>query len=155
MVAKLFNLVRPTVAVFGRKDYQQLAIIRRMVRDLNFPVRIVPVDTVREPDGVALSSRNRYLQPGERAQAPALRRALLLAAEKVRSGERDARRLRAVVTKEIAGAPLARIDYVEIVDEETLQPVRQIEKPTLIALAVFFGRTRLIDNVVVRPTKSR
>lgn len=151
VVAKLFNLVRPTAAVFGRKDYQQLAIIRRMVRDLNFPVRIVPVETVREPDGLALSSRNMYLQPEERAQAPVLRRALLLAAEKVKAGERDAGRLRGAIAKEIAGSSLARVDYAEIVDEETLQSIRRIEKPALIALAVFFGRTRLIDNVVVRP----
>ncbi len=155
VVAKLFNLVRPAVAVFGRKDYQQLAVIRRMVRDLNFPVRIVPAETVREPDGLALSSRNMYLQPEERAQAPVLRRALLLAAEKVKAGERDAGPLRAAVTREIAGASLARVDYAEIVDEETLQPVRRIDKPALIALAVFFGRTRLIDNLVVKPPARR
>ncbi len=155
VVAKLFNLVRPQVAVFGRKDYQQLAVLRRMVRDLNFPVRIVPADTVREPDGLALSSRNMYLQPDERAQAPVLRRALLLAAEKVNAGEQNAGRLRAAITKELAGAPLSRMDYVEIVDEETLQPVQRIERPTLMALAVFFGRTRLIDNLVVRPKARR
>ena len=153
VVAKLFNLVRPQVAVFGRKDYQQLAIIRRMVRDLNFPVRIVPADTVREPDGLALSSRNAYLQPEERAQAPVLRCALLHAAKSVKTGERDAGRLRAALTKEIAGASSSQVDYVEIVDEETLQPVTRIEKPTLLALAVFFGRTRLIDNLVVQPPK--
>ncbi len=155
VVAKLFNLVRPEVAVFGRKDYQQLAIIRRMVRDLNFPVRIVPAETVREPDGLAMSSRNMYLPPDERAQAPVLRRALLLAAEKVKAGERDAGRLRDAVIETLAGAPLAQVDYAEIVDEETLQPVRRIEQPTLIALAVFFGRTRLIDNLVVRPPARR
>ena len=151
VVAKLFNLVRPDVALFGQKDYQQLAIIRRMVRDLDFPVKIVPVETVREPDGLALSSRNIYLTAEERAQAPALRRALMLAAAAVKNGERSVVRVRAILTKELARAPLARIDYVEIVDAENLQPVTRIEKPTVLALAVFFGRTRLIDNIVVRP----
>ena len=155
VVAKLFNLVRPGVAVFGTKDYQQLAVIRRMVRDLNFPVRILPVETVREPDGLALSSRNVYLSAEERAQAVALRRALLRAAAAARAGEADADTLRAIVTNELAGAPLARVDYAEIVDADTLQPVTRIEKPTLLALAVFFGRTRLIDNLVIEPPGSR
>ena len=151
VVAKLFNLARPKAAVFGRKDYQQLAVIRRMVSDLNFPVEIVPADTVREPDGLALSSRNVYLSAEERAQAPALRRALRRAGEKVKAGERDAGQVRATLEKELASAPLARIDYVEIVDAETLQPVSRIDQPTLLALAAFFGRTRLIDNLVVEP----
>ena len=151
VVAKLFNLVRPSAAVFGRKDYQQLTIIRRMVRDLNFPVEIVPSDTVREPDGLALSSRNVYLSTEERAQAPVLRRALLLAAESVKKAAGDASQVRAVLANELARAPLARVDYAEIVDAETLQPVTSTERPTLLAVAVFFGRTRLIDNLTVVP----
>ncbi len=151
VVAKLFNLVRPTVAVFGRKDYQQLAIIRRMVRDLNFPLEILPVETVREPDGLALSSRNVYLGADERAQAPVLRRALLAASERARAGERNASALRGVLEKELATAPLARVDYAEVLDAEDLQPVSTLDKPAVMALAVFFGRTRLIDNLVVAP----
>lgn len=151
VVAKLFHLVRPDAAVFGRKDYQQLAIIRGMVRDLNFPVEIVPSDTVREPDGLALSSRNVYLNADERAQAPVLRRALKMAAETVETGERDAGRIHTVIREELASASLARVDYAEIVDAGTLQPVGRIDQPTLLALAVFFGRTRLIDNLVVSP----
>ena len=116
MVAKLFNLVRPAAAVFGLKDYQQLAIIRRMVRDLNFPVEIVAGETVREPDGLALSSRNVYLTPQERAQATVLRRALLLAAESFQPGSGDATVLRFLLENELSGAPLARVDYAEIVD---------------------------------------
>ena len=151
VVAKLFNLVRPRAAVFGQKDYQQLAIIRRMVRDLNFPLEIVGAETVREPDGLALSSRNVYLTPEERAQAPILRRALLLAGKRVRNGERDTGVLRGIVEKEILTAPLARIDYAEAADAADLQPVASVERPTLLAVAVFFGRTRLIDNLVVSP----
>ena len=151
VVAKLFNLVRPHAAVFGQKDYQQLAIIRRMVRDLNFPLEIIGSETVREPDGLALSSRNVYLTPEERAQAPVLRRALLLAGKRVRHGEHDAEAVRAVLARELATAALARVDYAEVVDGEDLQPVARIERPALLALAVFFGRTRLIDNLVVTP----
>ena len=146
VVAKLFNLVRPHAAVFGQKDYQQLAIIRRMVRDLNFPLEIIGEEIVREPDGLALSSRNVYLTPEERAQAPVLRRALLLVQQRAHTGERSAARLRRVLEKELATASLARVDYAEIVDAEDLQPVRTLARPALAALAVFFGRTRLIDN---------
>ncbi len=151
VVAKLFNLVRPDAAVFGQKDYQQLAIIRRMVRDLNFPLEIVGGETVREPDGLALSSRNVYLTPEERAQAPVLRRSLLLAGKRVLNGERDAAVLRSVLERELATAPLARMDYAEVVDADDLQPVARIERSTLLALAVKFGRTRLIDNLIVSP----
>ena len=151
VVAKLFNLVRPHSAIFGKKDYQQLAIIRRMVRDLNFPLEVVGSETVREPDGLALSSRNVYLTPDERAQAPVLRHALLLAGKSVRNGERKADSLRATLEKELATAASARVDYVEVVDADDLQPVHRIERPTLLALAVYFGRTRLIDNLVVLP----
>ncbi len=146
VVAKLFNLVRPSAAVFGRKDYQQLAVIQRMVRDLNFPVRIIPVDTVREPDGLALSSRNVYLTAEQRAQAPALRRALLAAS---RSGEKQPAEMVEGISQALAReAPLARIDYVELVARATLQPMASWDgQPALLAAAIFFGRTRLIDNI--------
>lgn len=146
VVAKLFHVVQPDVAVFGQKDFQQLAIIRRMVRDLDFPIRIVGVPTVREADGLALSSRNAYLTPEERAQAPVLRRALLKA--KTLSEQKPAA-IRNAVVKMIRTAPLARVDYVEIVDAETLAPVGPKTGERLIAVAVFFGRTRLIDNLLL------
>ena len=149
VVAKLFHILAPDIAVFGEKDYQQLAILRRMVRDLNFPVRIASVPTVREPDGLALSSRNRHLSADERAQAPILRQALLQAASGAKAGEADARVLKRLVEKTIASTPTARIDYVEIVDAETLAPVSRLERKTLIAVAVFFGKTRLIDNIQI------
>ena len=155
VVAKLFNLVRPTVAVFGRKDYQQLAVIRRMVRDLNFPVNILGAATVREPDGLARSSRNVYLTPEERAQAPVLYRALRAAAGRARVGTRDAAALRAALEQELATAPLARVDYAEVMDAEDLQPLETVEKPAVLAVAVYFGRTRLIDNLVVQPGRAR
>ncbi len=119
----------------------------------SFPIKILAGETVREPDGLALSSRNVYLNAEERAQAPVLRRALLLAAKRARAGERDADALRAVLAREIATAPLARLDYAEVVDAEDLQPVRFIDKKTLLAVAVFLGRTRLIDNLVVPPVR--
>ncbi len=150
VVLKLFQIVAPEMAVFGLKDYQQCAVIRRMVRDLNLPVRIVPVATVREPDGLALSSRNRYLSAEERAQAPVLRRALLAAQAAHRAGEKSADRLRQKLVATIATAPLARIDYAEIADADTLRPVRTAERNTVMALAVFFGKTRLIDNLVLK-----
>jgi pantoate--beta-alanine ligase len=152
VVAKLFNLVRPRAAVFGRKDFQQLAVIRRMVRDLNFPVKILEVETVREPDGLALSSRNVYLDAAARAQAPALWRALKQAAAAARAGERDGARLLALVAREIqAKAPMARLDYLELIDESNLQRVQKLGgAPAVIALAAFFDRTRLIDHIAVR-----
>ena len=149
VVAKLFHLLAPDIAVFGEKDYQQLAILRHMVRDLNFPVRIAAVPTVRETDGLALSSRNRHLSAGERARAPILRKAMLQAASGAKAGETDARVLQRLVEKAIASAPPVRIDYVAIVDAETLAPVTRLKRKTLIAVAVFFGKTRLIDNIVV------
>ncbi len=159
VVAKLFNLVRPHFAIFGQKDAQQLAVIRRMVRDLDFPLTIVPGPTHREPDGLAMSSRNAYLSPEERAQAPALRRALLAGAAAIRRGERDPAAVRATVVSLLATeAPLGRIDYVETVNPITLVPLERIEKSALLLVAVFFGRTRLIDNEEVtaawRPKKS-
>lgn len=146
VVAKLFNIVAPDVAVFGTKDFQQLAIIKRMVRDLNFAVKIVPVETVREPDGVALSSRNRYLSRAERAQAPVIRRALLAAKAAAGTGSSPVA-LKRLVAGIISEAPLAKTDYVEVLDAETLRPVSRGTQGVVIAAAVFFGKTRLIDNV--------
>ncbi|MCX7992704.1 MAG: pantoate--beta-alanine ligase [Fimbriimonadales bacterium] len=149
VVLKLFNIVTPNRAYFGMKDYQQLRVIQQLVRDMNLPIEIVPCPIVREPDGLAMSSRNVYLTPEERRAATVLYRSLQWAQAQVESGERDAQKLRAGVLERIAAEPRARIDYVEVVDAETLLPVERIERPTLIALAVFFGRARLIDNCVV------
>lgn len=150
VVAKLFHIVQPHIAVFGEKDGQQLRIIERMVRDLHFPVRIVRGPTVREPDGLAMSSRNAYLSPDERKQAVVLKRALDKAEQLVREGiERDAERLKAAMQNVIEHAPDARIDYIEIVDDQTLEPVQTVDRPCMVALAVFIGKTRLIDNLVI------
>jgi len=147
VVAKLFNLVSPHVAVFGEKDAQQLRVLRRMTRDLNFPIEIVAGPIAREPDGLALSSRNTYLTPAQRRAAPELRRALEETAARYSAGERSAARLRAALRRRLARIPGARVDYVELVDDATLRPVRRVEKPALVALAVWFGKTRLIDNL--------
>ncbi|MFH0880232.1 MAG: pantoate--beta-alanine ligase, partial [Lentisphaerota bacterium] len=141
VVAKLFNIVFPDVAVFGEKDAQQLRVIRRMVKDLNFPVAIVPGPTVREPDGLAMSSRNVYLSPEERAQALCLRRSLDRARELFAGGERGAQKLRAAMLEIIGQAPAAQVDYVELVDDESLEPVENLARPCLVALAVFVGKT--------------
>jgi pantoate--beta-alanine ligase len=146
VVAKLFHLLAPDAAVFGEKDFQQLAIIRRMVRDLNFPIEIIAGPTIREHDGLALSSRNQYLNSEERAQAPVIRKALLEAAQ---SEEKSARKVIAAVREKIESAPLARIDYAEIVGADDLQPRLTIEQASLFAVAVFFGKTRLIDNIQI------
>jgi pantoate--beta-alanine ligase len=149
VVAKLFNYFQPDDAVFGKKDYQQLAIIRRMVRDLNFPIVLHGIDTVREADGLAMSSRNRYLSPEERAQAPALRRALLAMREAWLGGERSTTALKQVASAILASdAPVARLDYLEVCDTETLQDVETVgERKCVIAIAAFFGKARLIDNL--------
>jgi pantoate--beta-alanine ligase len=147
VVAKLFHLLSPEAAVFGEKDFQQLAIIRRMVRDLNFPVEIIGAPTVREADGLACSSRNQYLSTAEREQAPVLQRALQAARQLVAQGERSSKKILAAAREVIATAPLARIDYLEIVNSETLQPVGEAGPDSLLALAVVFGSTRLIDNI--------
>ena len=149
VVAKLFHLIGPDIAVFGKKDAQQLAIIRRMVRDLDFPIKIVGAETHRERDGLAMSSRNRYLSAEERAQAPVLHRALLGAKAAAKAGVSDAQKLRARVVKMIEAAPLARIDYVESVDAETLGKPTAKTRKILIAVAVVFGKTRLIDNLEI------
>jgi pantoate--beta-alanine ligase len=150
VVLKLFAIVEPSAAVFGLKDFQQYTVIRRMGRDLNLPVRIVPVPTVRETDGLALSSRNRFLTPEERAQAPVLRGALLEARTAFRRGETRVIALREILLKVLSTAPLARVDYAEIRDGETLAEVATVRKGCVLALAVFFGRTRLIDNLWLR-----
>lgn len=149
VVSKLFLIVQPDIAVFGEKDWQQLAVIRRLVRDLNFTVRIVGHPTVRETDGLATSSRNAYLTPEQRAVAPGIHAALRAAAtrrtpaEVVRTAEREITRI-----------PGARIDYVRLVDAETLEPVRRLDRETTLAAAVFLGRARLIDNVQI-PARAR
>jgi len=146
VVAKLFNIVRPDVAVFGAKDWQQAAIIKRMVADLNFPLRIVVAPTVREPDGLALSSRNKYLDAEQRQQATILSRAIQQTRARVGKTPVSATRLKAELAKLIATAPQAKLDYVEFFDPETLTPVAKVSPGTHLALAVFVGRTRLIDN---------
>jgi pantoate--beta-alanine ligase len=151
VVTKLFNICLPDRAYFGEKDAQQLAVVQRMVRDLNMPLIIVPCPTVREPDGLAMSSRNVRLTPEERAQAPALYRALSAARDLVATGEREAARLDAAIRAVLAGATLGEVDYVEIVRADDLTPVTTLRGDCLIALAVFFpgSGTRLIDNVRV------
>ncbi len=146
VVAKLFNVLTPDAAVFGEKDFQQLAIVRRMVRDLNFNIDIIAVPTVREEDGLACSSRNQYLNLEERKQATVLHKALLAAAN---ASEKSARDIVDLARKMIGAAPLAQIDHVELVDAETLQPVEMVRPNSLLALAVFFGKTRLIDNILL------
>ena len=144
VVAKLFNILQPDAAVFGEKDFQQLAILRRMVRDLNFKIDIIGVPTVREADGLACSSRNQYLNADERKQATVLHKALLAAAN---AGKKSAEEIIDLVKKLIGEAPLARIDYIDLVDAENLQPIRVVRPNSLVAVAVFFGKTRLIDNI--------
>jgi pantoate--beta-alanine ligase len=149
VVAKLFNILTPDVAVFGEKDFQQLAIIRRMVRDLNFKIDIVAIPTVREKDGLASSSRNQYLNAEERKKATVLRKALLKGSEMTRDGETSTTRVVSAVREMIGQAQLARIDYVDLVDAGNLQPIEVIGPNSLLALAVFFGKTRLIDNILI------
>jgi pantoate--beta-alanine ligase len=151
VVAKLFNLVQPDMAVFGEKDAQQLRIIERMVRDLNFPVKMVRGPIVREPDGLAMSSRNKYLTALQRQNALCLRQSLDHAADLVAQGVSDVAVLRKGIATLIARAPEAEIDYIEFVDDASLAPVDAVEDKTLVALAVRFGSTRLIDNVVLVP----
>jgi pantoate--beta-alanine ligase len=147
--AKLFSIVAADRAYFGEKDYQQLQIIKRMVRDLRLALEIVPMPTVREPDGLAMSSRNAYLSPEERRAAGVLYRALMKAKEQFEGGERKAAALVEVVTKTVATEPLARLQYAEARDAETLAAVRLIEGPVVLAVVAFVGKTRLIDNVVL------
>lgn len=148
VVAKLFNMVQPDLAFFGQKDLQQTVVIRRMVRDLNLPVEVVVVPTVREAGGLALSSRNAYLSPEERGRAGAISRGLFAAEAAYRGGERSAEALTALVLEQVR--PVASVQYCEVVDLQSLQLVRgALEQPAAIALAAFVGSTRLIDNVVL------
>jgi pantoate--beta-alanine ligase len=152
VVLKLFNLVRPHVALFGEKDYQQLAVLRRMARDLDLGIEIAGMPIVREPDGLAMSSRNAYLSPDDRLQALALSQSLSFAESQVGSGERDPARIEQDVRSQLARSPRASIDYVALVDADTLQPLSgPLARPAVLALAVRFGATRLIDNRVLRP----
>ncbi|MGH7770001.1 MAG: pantoate--beta-alanine ligase [Candidatus Binatia bacterium] len=151
VVAKLFNIVRPHAAVFGAKDYQQLRLIRRMVADLNYDVEIVGCSIVRDQDGLALSSRNRYLSPAERAAALSLSRSLKSAESMAEGGERESRRVIAAVRAEIEKEPLARIEYARVCDPETLEEVAKIQGgAAVLALAVRVGGTRLIDNTLLK-----
>jgi pantoate--beta-alanine ligase len=149
VVAKLFNIVQPDIAVFGAKDFQQAAVVRRMVADLNFPLKVVVAPTFREPDGLAMSSRNKYLPPELRKQATVLWESLRLARKTVRSKPVSAAQLTDKVEKLVASRPSARLDYVEFFDADTLEQVDEVRRGTRMALAVFFGRTRLIDNAAM------
>jgi pantoate--beta-alanine ligase len=151
VVTKLFNLTQPHVAFFGEKDFQQLAVIRRMVRDLDQGVEIVGMPIVREPDGLAMSSRNAYLSPEQRREALALSAGLAAAETAFRAGERDAATLIALARAPIAAAPSARIDYLDLRDADELTPITTITRPAVMAMAVFVGTTRLLDNRVFRP----
>ncbi|MCR4397952.1 MAG: pantoate--beta-alanine ligase [Firmicutes bacterium] len=149
VVCKLFNIVTPDRAYFGQKDAQQAAVIKRMVGDLNINVQTVTVGTVREPDGLAMSSRNVYLDAGQRSAALVLSKSLSLARRMIEAGERDAGKVRDAMTRMIQSEPLARLDYIALVDAEDLVPLDRLSGPVLIALAVFIGNTRLIDNILV------
>ncbi len=149
VVCKLFHIVTPDRAYFGQKDAQQLAVIRRMVRDLSMAVEIVGCPIVREADGLAKSSRNTYLSPQERQAALVLSQAVALGRRLVAQGEKDAQRVVDAMKAHIAQEPLARIDYVQAVDGVSMEPVQQVKAPLLVALAVYIGNTRLIDNFIV------
>jgi len=149
VVAKLFNIVLPDIAVFGQKDFQQAAVIQRMVADLNFKVKIIVAPTLRERDGLAMSSRNKYLDAEQRSQAVILFHALQAASAAVKRKPLTAARLRTDLKKFITAAPAARLDYVEFFDPETLVPAARVKPGTQMALAVFLGRTRLIDNATL------
>jgi pantoate--beta-alanine ligase len=149
IVAKLFNLVLPTIAVFGAKDFQQAAVVRRMVHDLNFPIKIAVAPTLREPDGLAMSSRNKYLTPVQREQSVVLWQAIKHAQKAVTRQALAASRLKDEIAQIVAEKPEARLDYVELFDPETLRPVPSVSRGTHMALAVFVGKTRLIDNALL------
>jgi pantoate--beta-alanine ligase len=150
VVSKLFHIVEPDVAFFGQKDAAQVAIIRRMVRDLNLPVHITVCPIVREPDGLAMSSRNAYLDPEQRKEALVLQRSLLVVQQLIEQGENSADNLIVAGRQEFAGKPSVRLDYFEIVNPDTLDPIQAIEDHALIAVAAYVGSTRLIDNLLIR-----
>lgn len=149
VVLKLFNIVKPDTAYFGQKDAQQLAVIRRMVKDLNVDTEIVGCPIVREADGLAKSSRNTYLNPDERKAALILSRSLKLGRELIENGETDSKAVIKAITDSINTEPLAKIDYVDVVDFDTITPVDKIGKSVLVAIAVYIGKTRLIDNFII------
>jgi pantoate--beta-alanine ligase len=150
VVTKLFHLVQPDIAIFGEKDFQQLVILRRMVRDLNFPIRVIGHPTFRETDGLAMSSRNVYLTAEERRQAPLIQQALREAERKLRTQSISRKNLQKSIQNWIEQGSMAKVDYVAVVDPKTLQPKEPTELPVLLAAAVFFGPTRLIDNILVK-----
>jgi len=149
VVAKLFNGVLPARVYFGQKDAQQVAVIRRMARDLNFPLEVVVCPTVREPDGLAMSSRNAYLDPEQRRAATVLYRALNAAKDAYEGGERDAEKLRATMRATLAAELLARMQYVSCADYDTLEELERVSSKALLSMAVFVGKTRLIDNLIL------
>jgi pantoate--beta-alanine ligase len=151
VVLKLFNILQPDRAFFGEKDAQQLAVIRRMVRDLNLPVEIAPVPTVRDSDGLALSSRNKHLNADERRLAPILFQALLVAQGLIATGTTDPAIVKAAASVVLAQQPAARVEYLEVVDPEEMQPVENIAGPVRVAAAIWLGSTRLIDNMLCEP----
>jgi pantoate--beta-alanine ligase len=151
VVAKLFNIVKPHYAMFGEKDFQQLRAIQRMVRDLNFDLEIVPMPTVRESDGLAMSSRNAYLSPDERRRGLSLSAALEAARGEFAAGARDPRALVRAACAVLSATPEVRIEYIEAVDSESLASIARIEKPVVVAIAAHVGKTRLIDNAVFAP----
>lgn len=149
IVSKLFNIIEPDVAIFGQKDAQQAFIIKKMVDELNFPIEIIVLETVRESDGIAMSSRNTYLSKEERKVAPLIKQGLDEAEKAFREGTTRAEVLKKIVKDKIASSPLFKIDYVEIVDLETFYPVEEVSPNSLIAVAAFLGETRLIDNIIL------
>lgn len=150
VVAKLFNIIQPTRAYFGQKDAQQTVVLHQMVRDLNFNLEMIVCPTVREADGLAMSSRNAYLNPAERVAAAVLYRGLTAVQTSYQQGERDAQKLREQLIKIITSEPLSHLDYVSIADRHTLQELDNIQDGALVSLAVFFGKTRLIDNLILQ-----
>jgi pantoate--beta-alanine ligase len=156
VVTKLFNIVKPHIAFFGLKDYQQYVILKKMVEDLNFDIKIKPVETVRDKDGVALSSRNTYLSEDERKLASSIPRSLLLAKDMILSGEEDVEKIKNTAKDFLISQGITNIDYFEIADPDTLHPIKKIDrnrKNCLIAVAVRIGKARLIDNIVIRDGK--
>ena len=151
VVAKLFNIVKPHIAVFGQKDYQQLVVIKQMVRDLGFDTEIIGAPTIREPDGLAMSSRNTYLTTNQRTSSLSLYQSLKKSQELLENGERDASRIIDMASEMIQSYPETAIDYISICDPETLMDVQTIDRPALMALAVKVGKARLIDNVILNP----
>jgi pantoate--beta-alanine ligase len=152
IVMKLFQIVQPGVAVFGAKDAQQTRIIRKMILDLNVPVQLMIAPTIRERDGLAMSSRNRYLTPIERSRAPEIYRTLCEVRDRALHGERDVARLESALRGMLEAIPESRLDYAAIVDDETMQPLARIDGTALLAVAIYLGKTRLIDNVTIYQT---